>query len=131
MSDSLDVAVAVIRRDGLYLVAQRRLEDSFGGFWEFPGGKLEPGETLEAGLVREIQEELGIQISVGVQRMVIEHRTPGRTIQLHCFDCRWTAGEPQAIECAAWRWVRAEELDTLEFPPASKPLIQQLRSVAS
>lgn len=129
LPDPLDVVVAIIQREGFYLVAQRRPEDSFGGFWEFPGGKLEPGETREAGLVREIQEELGIQVTVGVRRMVIEHRYPERTIHLHCFDCRWAAGEPRAIECADWRWVRAEELSTLKFPPASGSLIRQLQSV--
>lgn len=128
MPDPLDVVVAVIERDGLYLVSQRRPGDSFGGLWEFPGGKCDPGETLEAGLVREIREELGIRIAVGSERMVLQHRTPGRIMDLHCFDCRWVEGEPQAIECAAWRWVRAEELERLEFPPASLPLIKRLQA---
>lgn len=120
----MDVVVAVIEREGLYLVAQRRPGDSFEGLWEFPGGKLDPGETLEEGLAREIREELGIRIAVGAKRMVVEHRAPDRTILLHCFNCRWLEGEPQAIECAAWRWVRAEELKALRFPPASQPLIE-------
>lgn len=128
MSSPLEVVVAVIRKEDLYLVAQRRPDDSFGGFWEFPGGKQKPDETPEAGLTREIQEELGIRIAVGTKRMVIEHRTPEKTIRLHCFDCRWLEGEPQAIECADWRWVRAGELESLRFPPASSPLIRQLQS---
>ena len=122
--DPLEVVVAVIRRKNLYLVAQRRAGDSFGGLWEFPGGKLHAGEALEEGLVREIQEELGIRIAVDAERMVLEHRYPERLIRLHCFDCRWVEGEPRAIECAAWRWVRVEELEGLKFPPASGPLIQ-------
>ncbi len=127
MSKPLEVVVAVIRRENLYLVSQRRPSDSFGGFWEFPGGKLHSGEAFETGLAREIQEELGIEITVGGKCMVIEHRTPERTIRLHCFDCQWSRGEPQALECADWRWVRAEELETLRFPPASGALIRQLQ----
>ena len=129
MTDSpLEVVVAIIERDGLYLVAQRRAGDSFGGLLEFPGGKCHSGETLEESLIREIREELGIRIAVGAERMVLQHRYPERLIRLHCFDCRWVEGEPRAIECAAWRWVRAEELECLKFPPASLPLIRQLQS---
>ena len=124
----LDVAVAVIQQDGRLLIAQRLPNDSFGGFWEFPGGKLAPGETMENGLAQEILEELGVRVEVGTRRMVIEHRYPVRVIRLHCYECRLVEGEPRAIECAAWRWVGPAELDQFEFPPASKPLIQNLKA---
>ena len=124
----LEVAVAVIEHEGMFLITQRLPQDSFGGFWEFPGGKLLPGERMEVALIREIREELGIGIEVGTERMVIEHRYPGRTIRLHCFDCRHREGEPQPLECAGWRWVRAEHLDQFQFPPASKSLIQALQA---
>ena len=130
-SQPLEVAIAIIQREGQFLVSQRLPEDSFGGFWEFPGGKLNPGESLEAGLAREIREELGVQVEVGTKRIEIRHPYPSRTIHLHCFDCRLVAGEPQAIECASWRWVRAEELEGLVFPPASQPLIRLLRTAKS
>ncbi len=123
----LEVAVAVIKRNGHVLIAQRRPGDSFGGHWEFPGGKLRPGETLEICLVREIQEELGLMIAVDKPLMVIEHPYPNRTIRLHCFACRIVSGEPQAIECTAWRWVTPQELHQFEFPPASGPLIEVLQ----
>lgn len=123
----LDVAVAVIRQEGRLLISQRAQGDSFGGFWEFPGGKLNGGETLEAALTREIREELGVAIEVGDKRMVISHRTPGRAIRLHCFDCRLVQGEPRALECASWQWVLPDELDRFSFPPASLPLIRDLR----
>ena len=124
----LDVAVAVIQRDGRFLIAQRLPNDSFGGYWEFPGGKLVSGETLESGLAREILEELGVRVEVGSKRMVIEHNYPARTIRLHCFECRLVEGEPRAIECTEWRWVVAAELDRFQFPPASQPLIKNLQA---
>ena len=127
----LEVTVAVIERDGRFLIAQRQPNDSFGGYWEFPGGKLDAGETMEACLAREIQEELGIVIQVGSKRMVIQYRYPSRVIRLHCFDCRLVEGEPRAIECAAWRWVVPAELDQFQFPPASKPLIRKLQATAN
>lgn len=122
----LDVAVAVIERQGKLLISQRRPEDSLGGLWEFPGGKRREGEALEACLAREIREELGVAVEVGSLRRVIEHRYPHRVIHLHCFECRITQGEPQALDCAAWRWVSPEELRQYPFPPASRPLIEEL-----
>ena len=127
MRDPLDVAVAVIRHEGRLLISQRMPGDSFGGFWEFPGGKLDAGETMELCLAREIREELGVTIEVGAKRMEISHQYPGRTIRLHCFDCRLVEGEPHPLECAGWKWVSPEELDRFSFPPASGPLIRELQ----
>ncbi len=123
----LEVAVAMIEQEGRVLITQRLPTDSFGGHWEFPGGKVNPGETLEACLAREIQEELGIAIAVGAKALVVEHPYPHRTIRLHCFSCRLLSGEPQTIECAAWRWVLPQELSDFSFPPASAPMIELLR----
>ena len=123
----LDIPVAVIRQEGRLLISQRMPQDSFGGFWEFPGGKPDGGETMEAALIREIQEELGVTIEVGEKRMMISHRYPGRVIRLHCFDCRLVEGEPRALECASWQWVLPDELERFSFPPASEPLIRDLR----
>jgi len=123
----LDVPVAVIRHEGRLLISQRMPEDSFGGFWEFPGGKMDSGETMEAALTREIREELGVTVEVGAKRMMISHRYPERVIRLHCFDCRLVQGEPRALECASWQWVLPDELERFSFPPASRPLIRDLR----
>lgn len=123
----LDVAVAVIERQGLYLITQRMPQDSFGGSWEFPGGKANPGEGMEECLIREIREELGLSIAVNVKLAEVEHHYPHRSIRLHCYRCRILEGEPQTIECAAWRWVVPEELSQFQFPPASSPLIAQLQ----
>ncbi len=119
--------IAVILHEGRLLISQRLPGDSFGGFWEFPGGKMASGETMELCLAREIREELGITVEVGAKRMEISHHYPGRTIRLHCFDCRWVDGEPRAIECAGWEWVFPAELDRFTFPPASRPLILDLQ----
>ena len=88
---------------------------------------MDAGETMELCLAREIREELGVVIEVGSKRMEISHRYPGRTIRLHCFDCRLLEGEPRALESANWKWVFPAELDRFTFPPASKPLILKLQ----
>lgn len=127
MLEPLEVAVAVIEREGRFLITQRKPSDSFGGLWEFPGGKLEPGESMELALAREIEEELGLRVEVAGLRMVIRHQYPARAVRLHCFDCRVVSGDPRAIDCADWRWVERSELDGFEFLPASRPLIEHLR----
>ncbi|MBI3616269.1 MAG: 8-oxo-dGTP diphosphatase MutT [Candidatus Omnitrophica bacterium] len=121
--DPIDVAVAVIEQNGKYLIAQRKAGDSFGGCWEFPGGKVNPGESLETCLTREIQEELAVPIAVGRKLQVIEHQYPERSLRLHFYLCRILSGEPQTIECADWRWVAPEELGQFQFPPASGPIL--------
>lgn len=131
MLGPLEVAVGIIEQGGKLLITRRKPEDSFGGLWEFPGGKLERGESMELALVREIEEELGIRVEVGGRRMVIRHQYPARAVRLHCFDCRVLSGEPRAIECADWKWVEPAELGGFEFLPASHPLIEHLRGRAS
>jgi mutator protein MutT len=127
----LEVPIAVILHEGRLLISQRMPGDSFGGFWEFPGGRMAAGETMELCLAREIREELGVVVEVGSKRMEISHRYPGRTIRLHCFDCRLLEGEPRALECASWQWVLPAELDRFSFPPASKALIRALQGTVS
>ena len=127
MLGPLEVAVGVIESSGKVLITQRKAEDSFGGLWEFPGGKLNPGESVEIALAREIEEELGIRVAVGEKRMVIRHQYPARAVRLHCFDCRVLEGEPRTIECAALKWVEPVDLTGFEFLPATRPLIEQLR----
>ena len=123
-----DVAVAVIERGGLYLISCRKEEDSFGGFWEFPGGSAKDGETLEDCIVREMGEELGLRVEVLRMMQVVEHTYPDHRIRLHCFLCGIVSGEPQAIECSEWRWVAAGELSQFKFPPASIALIENLQT---
>ncbi len=123
----LEVAVAIIEQDGRVLIAQRRADDSFAGCWEFPGGKANPGETLEACLIREIQEELGVAIEIRRKFQVVEHRYPTRNIRLHGFLCRLVSGQPRAIECAAWEWVDPKDLSRFRLPPANGPIVEKLQ----
>ncbi len=121
-----DVTAAVIWRDGCVLIAQRPAAGLLGGLWEFPGGKQEPGETLAECLWREIREELAIDIEVGEPVISVEHGYSHFSITLHAFHCRLRSGEPQAVGCAAWRWVRLAELDRYAFSAADRKVIAAL-----
>ena len=107
------VAAVTVREDRRVLVAQRRPQDMLGGLWEFPGGKREDGETLEAALGRELQEEMGVTLEVGEQMTVVRHAYTHFRITLYAFECRLSAGEPQCLECADFRWAALDELSTL------------------
>jgi A/G-specific adenine glycosylase len=104
------VTAAVIQRNGLVLIARRPEKGLLGGMWEFPGGKVEPGEELPAGLQREIQEELAVEIEVGEHFGIYEHAYTHFRVTLHAFLCRLLAGEPQAIEASDLRWITPAEM---------------------
>ena len=123
MDEIRNVGIALIIDGPRVLVTQRRADDSFPLCWEFPGGTCEPDETLEVCVVREMQEELGVTVAVEAPGPDVLHRYPEWTIRLVSFWCRVTAGTPQALEAAQWRWVTADELPQYQFPPASGPLI--------
>jgi len=129
-SRPIDVAAALIFRDGKLLITQRLAGSHLGGLWEFPGGKREPGESFERCLVREIREELGAEISVRRRFESVTHAYPGKTVHLEFFTCRLVSGEPQAIGCAGLKWVTAAELKDHAFPPADARLLERLRSAA-
>jgi A/G-specific adenine glycosylase len=116
-----DVTAAVVRRrDGRILIAQRPSGHMLGGLWEFPGGKPEAGETLEAALRREIEEETGLLITVGEALGSFPHAFSHFRITLHAFACRPRRGRARAREHAALRWVRPTELNTFPFPAADR-----------
>jgi A/G-specific adenine glycosylase len=110
----ITVTAAVIRRDGLVLLALRPSKGLLGGMWEFPGGKLEPGENLPDCLRREIREELGVEIEVGDPFGVYEHAYTHFRVTLHAFCCTLLDGEPRPLQAAGLRWVRVEEMS--DFP---------------
>lgn len=116
------VAAVTLRDDGRVLVARRRQEDMLGGLWEFPGGKCEPGETLPAALRREMQEEMGIEVAVGEQLIVVEHAYTHFRITLYAFACRLAAGEPRCIECDDFRWATPEEIHALPMSVADRKI---------
>ncbi len=122
-----DVTCGVIWDDrGQLLITQRHAKGMLGGLWEFPGGKQEPGETLEACLVREIEEELGIQIEVGAKLVAVPHTYTHLKITLHAFECRWIAGTPQALDVAAWAWVETTDLGQYAFPVTDQKVLRAL-----
>ena len=124
----IEVSAALIFRAGKLLITQRHAQSHLGGLWEFPGGKREPGETFEQCLVREIREELGVEISVGELFEEIRHDYPEKSVHLKFFICRILHGEPQALDCAAVRWIEKSELVAHEFPAADAQLLEKLRS---
>jgi mutator protein MutT len=122
------IGVAVIWNEpGQILIDKRRKQGLHGGFWEFPGGKIEPGETIFDCIEREIMEELGIVIEVGASLMTIEHDYTKFTVTLCVHNCRYVSGEPQTLECDEIRWVTLDELDQFTFPKANEQIIAALR----
>jgi mutator protein MutT len=119
------VIAAVIERDGRFLLTRRLRGTHLEGTWEFPGGKCEPGESHEACLVREIREELGVEVTVGEEISCVEHAYPEKTVRLH-FHRSVLVGEPQPLEGQAMRWADRTELGDLEFPEADRDLIVML-----
>lgn len=119
------VTAAVIERGGAFLVTRRPRGVHLEGYWEFPGGKCEDGESYAASLEREIAEELETGIVVGHEVFAVAHAYPDRVVELHFFDCRLT-GEPRPMIGQEMRWVPREELASLTFPPADAELIRSL-----
>ena len=129
MKTVLVSAVALIDVDGRILLTQRPEGKSMAGLWEFPGGKVEPGETPEAALIRELQEELGIDTwqSCLAPLTFASHSYGDFHLLMPLFACRKWQGTPQGREGQALKWVRANELRSHPMPPADEPLIPILR----
>jgi len=127
MSDLLViVAAALVDADGRVLVQQRAAGRAMAGLWEFPGGKIERGESAETALVRELKEELGISTETACLAPAGFGTAPiedGRQLLLLLYVCRKWSGIPKALDAAALRWVRPLELHDLPMPPADLPLI--------
>jgi len=122
----IDVAAGLVFRDGKLLITQRHATDHLGGLWEFPGGKREPEETFEECLIRELREELGIEVVVEEMIESLTHAYPAKTVHLKFFRCVWKEHEPQALGCSAFRWVSADELGANDFPAADARLLKML-----
>lgn len=123
----IQVAAAVIECEGRYLITKRGLGTHFPGYWEFPGGKLEHGESLETCLMRELREELGAEIKGPIRFMVIQHEYPDKTVELNFFFCSLIPGEIKPLGCADFRWVFAGELSSFTFLPADQPVVEKLQ----
>jgi mutator protein MutT len=119
------VTAAVIERGGAFLVTRRQRGVHLEGYWEFPGGKCEPGETHAACLARELREELDVDAVIGAEILATTHVYPERSVELHFLRCE-LRGEPVPQQGQAMRWVAREELGDMEFPPADEELIRLL-----
>lgn len=126
-TEALLVVAAVLTGERGYLLARRPAHaPDFPDHWEFPGGKVEAGETQPEALRRELQEELGVLVEVGPQLWArLDHRESGPDIDFRAHPCRLLEGEPRPIEVAEVRWVSLDEMDALRLPP----LDQALRAV--
>ena len=124
----IQVAAAVICCDERYLITRRKPGTHLEGLWEFPGGKREPGETLEDCLRRELREELGIEISEPLLYQAVRHDYPDKSVELHFFRCTIEPSGVQLPEDADLKWVPAEELRLFAFPEADRRLVEALQN---
>ncbi len=119
-------ALAVIERRGRYLICQRPPDKFLGGYWEFPGGKRESGESWEACLRRELREELGVEVKAVRAFGSIRYRYRRGAIRFKVYRCAIARGRPRPLDAAALRWVSPARLADYRFPPANRPLIARL-----
>ncbi len=119
--------VAAVIRDGERIFATQRGYGPYKDGWEFPGGKIEPGETLEQALAREIREELDTEIEVGEKLTQVEYDYPEFHLSMGCYICSVRSGHLTLKEHEAAGWLRAEELDGLDWLPADRIIVSQLK----
>ena len=122
------VAVALIDANERILLQRRRRERQHGGLWEFPGGKLNPGESAIAGLLREVWEELGLRLAQADLQWLAQAEDPAAQIVIRLYTCRTWTGEPQCLDAAELGWFNAGELAALTMPPLDVPLAQALHT---
>lgn len=128
MPKQIHVVGAVITRDGLVMCAQRGDDGNLPGLWEFPGGKIEQGESKQAALMREITEELGCTVEVGREVTTTTHEYEFGEVTLTTFYCRLVAGTPKLTEHASIKWLPPDELETIPWAPADIPAIALIRA---
>ena len=124
----IEVVAAIIQKENQYFATQRGYGE-FDGMWEFPGGKIEPGESPEDALKREIQEELGIDIGVKEFLCTTNYDYPSFHLTMHCYICYIKEGEVELREHKAARWLRSEELGSVVWLPADKDVISRLNNL--
>ena len=118
--------VAIIRKQRQFLISQRHPSDTFGSYWEFPGGKKNEGETFEECVVRETMEELGVQIRPEKKFMEIRKNVDDKTIWLNFYLCEYLSGDPRPLDCQNVLWADVAELKNYLFPPANERVIHLL-----
>ncbi len=127
----ITVCAGVIDYQGKILIAQRRRDKSLGGLWEFPGGKIEPGETREQTLTREIREEFDIDIRVGKFLTEITHEYPDFILTMYVYSASWNGqGNIRICDHEEYRFVKLQEIDRFEMPAADEPVLAFLKEHA-
>ena len=121
----IEVVAAIIQRDGAYFATQRGYGE-FEGMWEFPGGKIESGESREVALKREIQEELGVDITIENLFCTTEYDYPSLHLTMHCYLCSVASGEIELREHKSALWLTANRLDDVAWLPADKEVVDKL-----
>jgi 8-oxo-dGTP diphosphatase len=123
---TIRVVAAVIEQNGRYLVTQRRPTAVLPLLWEFPGGKVEAGESDLEALAREVRHRVGVEIKPGAQISSVSHTYEHYTVELHLYDCRLLRGEPRAVNVHQFRWVESADFDQLPFTPADEASMSKL-----
>ncbi len=126
MMKTIEVVAAIIL-DGDKIFATQRGYGDFKDSWEFPGGKLEDGETREEALLREIREELDTEIGIKEHLITVDYDYPNFHLTLHCYICEVIHGELKLLEHEACRWLNRNELDSLSWLPADISVLEKLR----
>jgi 8-oxo-dGTP diphosphatase len=123
---SIRVVAAVIGQDGRYLITQRRAKAALPLLWEFPGGRVEPGESDADALRREIRHRLGVEVEVGELISFVDHPYESYEIDLYLYDCRIVGGEPQALNVHSFEWVKSSDFEQYEFTAADEQSMTKL-----
>lgn len=129
LTKHIQVAVGVITKNELFFVCRRQAHQHQGNKWEFPGGKLDEGESAEDALKRELAEEIGIAINSSKHLMDIEHQYPDKKVSLHVYIVSDFAGDPYGAEGQESAWFDFHELKNLDFPQANKTIIEKLAQI--
>lgn len=127
---TIEVGAGVVWKSAdTFLVARRNQKEMLGGLWEFPGGKLEEGETIPECIQRELEEELGIQVEVGPELMTVRHTYSHFHLRMAVHHCRWLGDPPRAIDCADFRWVTLADCRKLPFSRADLKVLEELGEI--
>ena len=124
-SSRIRVVACIIERDGRFLITQRKKESHLGHLWEFPGGKIEAGETPKQCAVRECREEIGVEVEAGAILEEVRHDYSDLQVHLYFIKCELIRGEPRALDCADLTWATPEEFSQYRFPEADRGIIER------
>jgi len=130
MKKTIEVVAALIEKNGKFLLAQRFEHDAYGLLWEFPGGKVEPEETDEQAIIREIKEELALEIEAGGMVIAYSDEAEHLKINVRLYKCNIKNNEPKALECKTFGWFSPEQAQNLELAPADRKALAFLQRLS-